>query len=176
MRSKEGDDASDARVYVLDSQHLTNKLPGIDIPKMKSADENPSDEWPTLDESSLYLPYGDATRTFLYPLPPSPMVLTFPHITRRVAAQRSQFILFGSDPSWLSKEIRSLRSTIDVLRIDGKSAGVIRKQLREAGVTESVIFPDLDGLGREFHQLWRDRGGKTQAQRKRRKLRKNRIA
>jgi len=29
--------------------------------------------------------------------------------------------------------------------------------LREAGVTESVVYPDLDGLGRELKQLWDER-------------------
>ena len=29
--------------------------------------------------------------------------------------------------------------------------------LRDCGVTESVIFPDLDGLGRETKQIWEDR-------------------
>jgi len=33
----------------------------------------------------------------------------------------------------------------------------IRYELRDAGVTESVIFPDLDGLGREIQQRWADR-------------------
>lgn len=26
--------------------------------------------------------------------------------------------------------------------------------LKDCGITESVIFPDLDGLGREVKQLW----------------------
>jgi len=33
----------------------------------------------------------------------------------------------------------------------------MRIELRECGVTESVIFPDLDGLGREMKQVWEDR-------------------
>jgi hypothetical protein len=34
---------------------------------------------------------------------------------------------------------------------------MMRIELRECGVTESVIFPDLDGLGREIKQVWEDR-------------------
>jgi hypothetical protein len=33
----------------------------------------------------------------------------------------------------------------------------MRQELRGCGVTESVIYPDLDGLGREMRQLWDDR-------------------
>jgi len=33
----------------------------------------------------------------------------------------------------------------------------IRVDLRQSGVTESVVFPDLDGLGREIKQVWGDR-------------------
>jgi hypothetical protein len=41
--------------------------------------------------------------------------------------------------------------------VDGKKTKSIRCDLRECGVTESVIFPDLDGLGRELKQLWDER-------------------
>ena len=40
---------------------------------------------------------------------------------------------------------------------NGASSYSIKQQLREAGITESVIFPDLDGLGREMDQLWEDK-------------------
>jgi hypothetical protein len=30
----------------------------------------------------------------------------------------------------------------------------MRIELRDCGVTESVIFPDLDGLGRKIKQIW----------------------
>jgi hypothetical protein len=30
------------------------------------------------------------------------------------------------------------------------------RELRDSGVTESVIYPDLDGLGREMKQLWEE--------------------
>ena len=84
------------------------------------------------------------------------MALTFSHITRRVAAQRSQFIVFGAEPSCLSDEVDKPDSCIRVITIDGERTRAIRTELRECGVTESVIFPDLDGLGRELRQLWED--------------------
>jgi hypothetical protein len=85
------------------------------------------------------------------------MLLTFRQISRRVAAQRSQLIVFGTDPSWLSNEVNKQDSSIDVITIDGQRTSEMRAQLRECGITESVIFPDLDGLGRELRQIWHDR-------------------
>jgi hypothetical protein len=39
-------------------------------------------------------------------VPRPPLVLDFPLITRRIAAQRSRFIVFGTEPNWLSEEFR----------------------------------------------------------------------
>jgi len=48
-------------------------------------------------------------------------------------------------------------SSVRAIPIDGACSYQIRLELRDSGVTESVIFPDLDGLGRELRQLWDDR-------------------
>jgi hypothetical protein len=92
-----------------------------------------------------------------FELPRIPMLLRFSHFSRRTAAQRSQLIVFGSDPSWLSDEANRPDSSICMIVIDGSRTKAIRAELRECGVTESVIFPDLDGLGRELNQIWQDR-------------------
>jgi hypothetical protein len=133
-------------------------LPDFHIAKQKWKDyveAHPNDEQPVDDESLSYLPDPDGDRKL--ELPRTPMLLTFSHFTRRVAAQRSQFIVFGSDPSWLSDEIDRSESSIALITIDGARTRAIRAELRECGITESVIFPDLDGLGRELNQLWQDR-------------------
>ena len=41
----------------------------------------------------------------------------------------------------------------------------IRRELRDCGVTESVIYPDLDGIGREITQIWEDRRASFQENR-----------
>jgi hypothetical protein len=76
------------------------------------------------------------------------------HITRRIAAQRSRFMIFGTDPSWLSKLATKRGSRITPITIPVGAITPIKFELREAGITESVIYPDLDGLGREFKQMW----------------------
>jgi hypothetical protein len=84
------------------------------------------------------------------------MLLRFSHFSRRVAAQRSQFVVLGSDPAWLSDEAAKPDSSIRAITIDANKGKAIRAELRQCGITESVIFPDLDGLGRELNQLWED--------------------
>jgi hypothetical protein len=159
LRNKQGDD-SDSVVYVLDPNRLIDRLNGLAetiqlqqrwAEHVKANPTNDED-----DESSIYLPASPGDERALE-LPPVPLVLQFPFISRRVAAQRSQFIVFGSDPSWLSNEVTKVDSPIRCITIDGTRTRAIRAELRECGVTESVIFPDLDGLGRELNQLWQDR-------------------
>jgi hypothetical protein len=87
-------------------------------------------------------------------LPEPPLVLEFPHITRRVAAQRSRFMVYGRDKNWLARWATKADSHIWRIFIPKSKIPGIRVQLRDAGITESVIFPDLDGLGRELDQLW----------------------
>jgi hypothetical protein len=109
------------------------------------------DEW-----EDAYLPGNEEVLAELN-VPRPPLVLDFPLITRRIAAQRSRFIVFGTEPNWLSEEFRKADSPIKAITIDAGSRPKIRQQLRDCGVTESVIYPDLDGLGREMRQLWEDR-------------------
>jgi hypothetical protein len=99
------------------------------------------DEW-----DRAYLPADEEDLAQLN-IPNVPLVLDFPHITRRVAAERSRLMVFGTDPSWLSDEFLKQDSPIKLITIEAKSIPAIRIELRESGITESVIFRDLDGLG-----------------------------
>ncbi len=111
------------------------------------------DEW-----ERLYLP-GDEedSRNQLLTTPKIPLLWDSPHLSRRVAAQRSRFMIFGSDPSWLVELAKSEDSQMESIRIPTGSINEIRRQMRDAGITESVVYPDLDGLGRELNQLWQER-------------------
>src|ERR1700730_10174077 len=150
-------------VYVLDPDRLKDRLdtfvPEIETAKKLWEDhvkrhtffERREDEW-----EYAYLPADEKERDKL-PIPSLPLVLDFPHITRRVAAQRSRFVVFGTEPSWLAEEFARGDSALKVIAVDPDYVSNIRVELRESGVTESVIYPDLDGLGREMNQLWEDR-------------------
>jgi hypothetical protein len=87
-------------------------------------------------------------------LPDAPLLLEFPQMTRRVAAQRSRLMAYGRNKNWLTGWAKNPNSRIWRIFIPKRSIPAIKAQLRDAGMTESVIFPDLDGLGRELDQLW----------------------
>jgi hypothetical protein len=158
IRNKEQDDHSDAVVYVLEPYRLMDELKAL--PERKTIKDNWAEyikkhrsagysrkEW-----DASYLPSDRNLDT-----PSVPLLLEFPHITRRVAAQRSRFMVFGTSPDWLAREAERPGSAIREILIDATSVSKIRRDLREAGITESVIFPDLDGLGREMSQIWEER-------------------
>lgn len=110
------------------------------------------------DWDRLYLPSDeDDARDPLLATPEIPMLWDSPHVTRRVAAQRSRFMIFGTDPLWLSKMAKRKDSRLVSITIPVGSVNRIKQELRDAGVTESVVYPDLDGLGRELKQVWRTR-------------------
>jgi hypothetical protein len=66
-------------------------------------------------------------------------------------------MVFGREPCWLSKQCENPDSPIEEISIDATCIPSIKIELRESGITESIIFADLDGLGREMNQLWEDR-------------------
>ena len=161
LRNK-ADDQQDARVYVLESYRLSEQIK--ELPEIKLVEEtwktlvatHPSwdskeDEW-----EDAYLPADEETLAEMN-VPRPPLVLDFPLITRRIAAQRSRFIVFGTEPRWLAEEFNKPDSSIKLITIAATARRKIRQELRDCGVTESVIYPDLDGLGREIRQLWDDR-------------------
>jgi hypothetical protein len=160
LQSGENDDTDDAVVYALEPDALKDHLESLpDATENKAAwakyrAAHKLDDYDDDDYERSYLPLDKDDREEL-PLPIPPMVLEFPHITRRVAAQRSRFIVLGSEPSWLASRFGKCADVpVRSITIDGKSKKKIRCQLRDSGVTESVIFPDLDGLGRELLRLF----------------------
>jgi hypothetical protein len=66
-------------------------------------------------------------------------------------------MIFGSEPEWLSNLLGKRGTRLQAITIPKENMVSIRYELRDAGLTESVIFPDLDGLGREIEQKWTDR-------------------
>jgi len=164
VRDKPMPPKSGSIIYVLDPywlQDLLHKHPdrkdAQDRWKRYLEKEKPSnmdaDEW-----ERLYLPSDDEdAREPLLNTPTTPMLWDSPHMTRRVAAQRSRFMIFGTDPLWLVKMERETDSLLSSITIPRGSVNRIRQELKDAGITESVVYPDLDGLGRELKQVWKAR-------------------
>jgi hypothetical protein len=63
-------------------------------------------------------------------------------------------MVFGTDREYLRKLLRSKDAKIREIRIPAECIPKMQIDLRDCGITESVIFPDLDGMGREIKQLW----------------------
>lgn len=113
-------------------------------------DTSDEDDW-----DRLYLPSDeDDTDEPLLATPKTPILWDSPHISRRVAAQRSRFMIFGTDPLWIAKMSEEKGCRVFSIQIPAKSIPEIRRALRDAGITESVVYPDLDGLGRELRRMW----------------------
>jgi hypothetical protein len=147
-------------IYVLDPHWLAKLLRKHDdrkdaIKRWKEyAKKHPSDtdedEW-----ERLYLPpEKDEIKNKLLKTPVTPMLWDLAHVTRRIAAQRSRFMIFGTDPMWLMTLGRERGSKLESITIPKSAVNRIRRELKDAGITESVVFPDLDGLGRELKQVW----------------------
>jgi hypothetical protein len=66
-------------------------------------------------------------------------------------------MIFGTDPLWLVKMEREKDSRLVSITIPRGSINKIRQELKDAGITESVVYLDLDGLGRELKQIWKAR-------------------
>jgi hypothetical protein len=117
---------------------------------------NPAEGLSFNEWDRAYLPSDEEDQKDIL-LPPVPLLSDAIQTTRRIAAQRSRFMIFGTEASWMSDLVDRPDAPIQILRIRAASIPSIRHELRDAGVTESVIFPDLDGLGRELSQVWEDR-------------------
>jgi hypothetical protein len=63
-------------------------------------------------------------------------------------------MIFGTDASFLENMEMEKNSQLVSVNIPRGSINRIRQELRDAGITESVVYPDLDGLGRELKQQW----------------------
>jgi hypothetical protein len=147
-------------IYVLDPHWLTKLLRKHPDRKdainrwKQFAKKHPSD-YDEDDWERLYLPAEkDEIKNKLLKTPVAPMLWDSAHVTRRIAAQRSRFMIFGTDSLWLVNRAKERGSRLMAIKIPKTAISNIRQELKDAGITESVVFPDFDGLGRELKQVW----------------------
>jgi hypothetical protein len=160
IREKPVPPKSGSIIYVLDPHWLVRYLK--ELPDRKDAENRWQQFWKKnpldVDENDwdrLYLPSDEKDmQEPLLATPKIPVLFDSPHLTRRVAAQRSRFMIFGTDPLWLARIAQKNDSHLIAMKIPVSSISTIKQELRDAGITESVVFPDLDGLGRELRQVW----------------------
>lgn len=93
-----------------------------------------------------------------------PIAIEPHHIDRRIAAQGSKFILFGTQKDMtLSPAVNRPRdkdgkhAILDKIIVTKKDKESLRVQLNEIGISERAMFPDLEGLGRHLAWVWKSR-------------------
>jgi FRG domain len=85
-----------------------------------------------------------------------PAAIDPPHVDRRLAAQKSRFLIFGKAKNFTStKVVRKTGSRLAKIVIPQSRIEPIRRELENCGVTVSAVFPDLEHLGQEIRALWR---------------------
>lgn len=117
-------------------QHRT--VPTIDYPNFENYELN-SD--PKLVERQVKNDLPVAARPF--------------RTTPRIVAQKGTFTIHGKDGRPLNKIVESLNAggeniKIAKIRIDGKSKLELVRQLHFAGISHSVLFPELEAVSKEI--------------------------
>jgi hypothetical protein len=107
------------------------------------------------DLLNAYLPKGPAKNSGKFPVG-----MFGVHNSRRIVAQRGVFLLFGSNTTAMNKDAALIAKDglMHKLTLKKENKKAIAKALFNMGITDSVIYPDLDGLGREMKshfEFWR---------------------
>lgn len=148
--------SGDAAVWVMLPRWLFKLQPGAALPRLPSLRNQ--------DWLSPYLPHlggsGVAAQADLIASTPIPFVP--PHISPRVVAQKGRFTLHGFAPGALESLGDNDRAAegdsagLQFLRVPKVRRKAIYAELIDAGMTESALFPDLDGIAREVRFKWND--------------------
>jgi hypothetical protein len=86
-------------------------------------------------------------------LPKGPVAVFPTHFARRISSQRSCFTVHGKKgPSF--ERFQGPRGCLKAVIIPGVVAVEIRLALQVHGIDETMIFPDLEGLGRALATKW----------------------
>jgi FRG domain len=107
--------------------------------------------FPEETHASKYLPpiYSDVD------LPDNPVAILPPHSDRRIAAQQSCFTVFGSEPGGLEHlAVRRKSARLFKIEVDSTQFAKIRSDLITCGISETSVYPDLEGLSRELREWW----------------------
>jgi hypothetical protein len=88
-------------------------------------------------------------------LPKEPVAIFPTHLARRISTQRSCFTIHGTDEDGLERLQHERPSCLVRITIPAWSVQAIRRELAAAGIDETTILPDLDGLGRAISARWR---------------------
>jgi hypothetical protein len=86
-------------------------------------------------------------------LPRAPIAIQPPSMSRRIEAQKGTFTLHGASRRPL-ENYAQLRKHCAKIEIQRSKVKLIREQLTVAGIAETSVFPELDGLCREMLEYY----------------------
>ncbi len=79
------------------------------------------------------------------------------HNSQRIVAQRGVFVIFGSDKTSMRRQfIKNGFPSNCLIKIifDRSVLPKLLDSILETGITESVVFPDLEGLAQEIRRIF----------------------
>jgi hypothetical protein len=105
-----------------------------------------------------------------------PIAIEPSHIDRRIAAQGSKFVLFGTKKDMTDSPAinrprggNTKHAVVDRIIVPRNMSEKLRQELNEIGINERAMFPDLEGLGKHIAWEWKTRvlpsGAKRSAKR-----------
>ncbi len=93
-----------------------------------------------------------------------PVAIEPSHIDRRIAAQGSKFVLFGTRKDMTRspainrpRRERGKHAVLDKIVVPNQIAQKLRGELNQIGINEGAMFPDLEGLGKHIAWEWKTR-------------------
>lgn len=109
-----------------------------------------------LDQSSTLL-RGYTPGTPVAEIPMLPIMIYGSYNSPRIVAQRGGFALFGQGTDPMEKVYladKFPKGILSKIEIPHDKVDEIRSSLFRKGFTESVVFPDLDGLSKELRRMF----------------------
>jgi hypothetical protein len=136
-----------AAVWMLDPSWLNHEL-------MNANDENNYVE-------GILLPYwNEADPWFPEPFEQAlhvsyPVAIDPPHVARRVSVQRSRFTVHGKSKRGLeSFVVKTSKPRLVKFVVPKRVGKQILNDLSTCGITETSVYPDLEGLSKELETKW----------------------
>jgi hypothetical protein len=131
----------DAAVWILDPVAWNAKA--VDLRSFAGAVLTTDDP-----NANAYKPPGDVST-----MKPFPIAIYGAHNSQRIVAQRGVFVCFGKDTRPMERtyvQAQFPSESLIKVRIGRGRLPYMYDALRRHGLTDSVVFPELDGLAREI--------------------------
>ena len=84
-----------------------------------------------------------------------PLAIDPYHVSRRAAAQRSRFTVFGRGEKGLFSLLHKNGVGLQAIRVRELEISAVQFHLRISGISETTIFLDFDALGKDLTFWWR---------------------